>query len=149
MKNSVERNHVNREIEILGQKIQLYRCYEKTFCEEKFTGEEKFTLGKFTAVNMNNFGRCNVSKHRVINGSDKYVTLDILLEWDSLYKMRTTSSDSEFYLGRSGKGLTTSLGIKTKTRPKKCKKERYAIRNFSKKDLSNIIGEFENVLLKL
>ena len=49
----------------------------KTFWEEKFTGEEKFTLGEFSDVNIKNCGRCNVRKHIEIKGSDKYVTLDI------------------------------------------------------------------------
>ena len=52
----------------------------KTFWEEKFTGKENLTLGEFTAANMKKFGRRNVRKHREINGSDKYVTLEILLK---------------------------------------------------------------------
>ena len=49
----------------------------KMFWEKKFTGKEKFTLGEFTAVNMKDCGLRNVRKHREIEGSDKYVTLDI------------------------------------------------------------------------
>ena len=49
----------------------------KTFWELKFTGEGKFTLGKFTAVNMKNCGRCYVRKRREIKYSDKYINLDI------------------------------------------------------------------------
>ena len=45
----------------------------KMFWEETFTGEEEL----FTAANMKNCGRHNVRKHRQINGSDKYVTLEI------------------------------------------------------------------------
>ena len=37
---------------------------QKMFWEEKFTGEEKLTLGEFTAVKMKNWGRLNVRKHR-------------------------------------------------------------------------------------
>ena len=48
-------------------------------------------------------------------------------------------------MGLSGKGLITSLGIKAKVRPHKYKKERYAIGNVSKKDLSKIIREFEKL----
>ena len=48
---------------------------QKTFWEEKFTGEETFTLGELSDVNMKNRGLRNVSKHREIKGSDKYVTL--------------------------------------------------------------------------
>ena len=64
----------------------------KTFWEEKFTGEKKFKLGEFSDMNMKNCGRHNVRKHREIKGSDKYVTLKISLKFDSLDKMRITSS---------------------------------------------------------
>ena len=60
----------------------------KTFWAEKFTGEEKL----FSAVKMINCGCCNVRIHKVIKGSDKYVTLDISLNFDNLYKMKITSS---------------------------------------------------------
>ena len=77
--------------------------------------------------------------------SDKYVTLDISLKFDSLDKMKITSSESKFKLGRSGKGLITSLSLKAKTNPNKYKKSRYAIGNVSKKYLSEIIREFEKL----
>ena len=63
----------------------------KTFWEEKFTGEENFTLGELSDVNMKNCGRRNVRKHRDIKGSDKYSTLDILLKFYILENMRITS----------------------------------------------------------
>ena len=53
----------------------------KTFQEEKFTGEEKFTLCKFTAANIKICGCRNVEKHREIKDSDKYITLDISLKF--------------------------------------------------------------------
>ena len=84
--------------------------------------EEKSTLGKFTDVNMKNGGSRNVRKQREIKDSDKYFTLNILLKFDSMNKLIITSSDSKDYLGRSGQGLITSLGLKDKARPKKYKK---------------------------
>ena len=57
--------------------------------------------------------------------------------------MKITSSESKVKLERSGKGLISSLGFKTKARLHKYKNERYAIRNFSKKYFSKIIREFE------
>ena len=90
-------------------------------------------------------GRRNVRKQKYIKGSDKYVTLYISLKFDSLDKMKITSSESKDNLGRSGKGLITSLGLKAKVRPHKYKKARYAIGNVSKKDLSKIIREFEKL----
>ena len=104
---------------------------QKMFWEENFTGEEML----FSAMNMKNCGRYNVRKHRSINSSDKYVTLEILLEFYILDKMKITSSESKEKLGRSGKGLITSMGIKAKLRPHKYKKERHAIGNVSKKNL--------------
>ena len=46
-------------------------------------------------------------------------------------------------MGRSGKGLITSLGFKTNVSSKKYKRERYDITNISMKDPSNLIKEFE------
>ena len=57
--------------------------------------EEKFTFGEFKSVNMKNCGRRNVMKYRDIKGSGKYVTLDVSLKFDSLEKMRITSSESK------------------------------------------------------
>ena len=85
----------------------------------KTFGEEKFTLGEFTDMNMNCFGRWNVMKQRYIKGSDKYVTLEISLKFDSLDKIKITSSESKDNLGRPGKGLITALGIKAKAMPKR------------------------------
>ena len=96
-------------------------------------------------MNKNNCGRHNIKKHRGIKESDKYVTLDIPLKFDSLDRMKITSSDSKYNLGRSGKGLITSLGIKAKARPKKYKKSRHAIGYVNTKDLSRSIREFDKL----
>ena len=66
---------------------------QKTLWEGKFTSEVKLTLGEFSAVKMKNCDRHNVRKHREIKGSDKYLTLDISLNFDCLDKMRITSSE--------------------------------------------------------
>ena len=88
-------------------------------------------------------GRRNVRKHKEIKGGDKYVTLDISLKFDSLYKMKNISSESKQKWERLGNGLITSLGFRIKVRPQKYKKSRYAIGNVSKKDLSKIIRKLE------
>ena len=128
----------------------------KTFWEEKFTGKENL----FLSVNMKNCVRRNVRKHKEIRGSDKYitlkkhneirgsdkyVTLEISSKFENLEKMKITSSESKGKLERSGKGLITSLGFKTKARSLKYKKSRYAIVNVSEKDISKIIKEFEKI----
>ena len=89
----------------------------KTFWEGNFSGEEKFTLVKFSAVNMKHFVLRSVNKHREIKGGDKYVILDLSLKIDSLDNIRITSSESKFKLGKSGKGLIAYLSIKSKTWP--------------------------------
>ena len=68
---------------------------------------------------MKNCGRHNVRKHKDIKDSDNYFTLDIPSKFDSLDKIKTTSSESKGKLERSGKGLITSLGFKTKARSQK------------------------------
>ena len=60
--------------------------------------------------------------------------------------MKIISLESKDNLLKSGKGLITSLGLKAKARPNKCKKARYAIVNVSKKVLSMIFSEFEKIL---
>ena len=84
----------------------------KMFWEEKFTGKENL----FLDVDVKTFGRRNVRKHKRIKGSDKYVTLDISSKFDSLDKMKITSSESKGKLEISGKGLIPSLDFKTKAR---------------------------------
>ena len=44
---------------------------------------------------MKNCGRCNIRKHKEIKGSDKYVTLEILLKFDNLDKINITYSESK------------------------------------------------------
>ena len=63
----------------------------KTFWEEKFAGKEYL----FLSVNMKYCGQQKVNKHKEIKGTDKYVTLDISSNFDSLDKMKTTSSESK------------------------------------------------------
>ena len=121
----------------------------KTVWKEKFTGKKQ---DLFESVNTRNFGQRSVRKHKEIKGSDKCVTLNmyevlnISEKFDDLDKMKTTSSESKVKMEGSGKGLVTALAIKTKARSKKYKKARYAIGNFSTKDLSNKIKGFEKLL---
>ena len=121
----------------------------RKFWEEEFTGEENFTVGEFSAVNMKNWGCPNVKKHREIKDSDEYITLDISLKFGSPDKMRITYSEPKYNLWRTGNLSITSLGRKAKVSQKKYKKEIYAIVNLSMKYLSKIISEFENHLIKV
>ena len=66
----------------------------KKLWEEKLTGKEHL----FLAVNMKNCGRRNVREHKEIKGSEKYVTLDISSNFDIMYKMKITSSESKVKL---------------------------------------------------
>ena len=69
----------------------------------------------------------------------------ISLNFGSLDNIIITSSDPKDNLGRPGKVLITYLGIKSKTRPNKCKKAMYTIVNVSMKYLSKIIREFDKL----
>ena len=111
--NSVERKpFINREIKSDELTIKLYSCQNinmkflvvvtppsiyhgcstrKTLWEEKFTGKEDL----FMSVNMKHFGRHKVRKYKYIKDSDKIVTLNISAKFDSLNKMKTTSSESK------------------------------------------------------
>ena len=97
---------------------------------------------------MKNCGRHNVRKHREIKDSDTYIHLDILLKFGSLDKMRITSSDPKYYLGRLGKGLITSLVLNTNVVAKKIEKKRYSITNIIMRDISKIIQDFEKLPYK-
>ena len=59
--------------------------------------------------------------------------------------IKITSLEPKYYLGISGKGLITSLGINTIRRLKKNKRARYAITNVILKDISKIIKETEDL----
>ena len=59
--------------------------------------------------------------------------------------MEITSSESKVKLVRSGKGLITSLGLKTKARSQKYSKASYAIGNVSENDFSRIIKDFDKI----
>ena len=65
---------------------------------------------------MKNCGCRKVRKHKEIKISDKIVTLEISAKFDSMNKMKTTSSESKEKLERSGKGLVIALAINTKVR---------------------------------
>ena len=94
-------------------------CFtRRTFWEEKFIGEENFTLGEFTSVNMKNCGRSNVRKHGEVKDSDNYTTLEISLKFISLDKMRITSLEPKDNQGIPGKGLIISLSLKAKANQK-------------------------------
>ena len=84
----------------------------KMFWKEKFTGKKHL----FQSVNMKSCGHRKFRKNKEIKGSEKIITLNISAKFDSLNKMKTTSSESKGKLGRSGKGLITALDFETKVR---------------------------------
>ena len=86
-----------------------------------YSTRKMFWEGKFTPENMKNCGHCNVMKHRKFKDGEKYITLEIYLKFGSLDKIKITSSEPKDYLGISGKGLITSMGLKIIRMPKKGK----------------------------
>ena len=84
----------------------------RTFWEEKFTGKKNL----FLAVNMKNCGRHNVRKHKDIKGSDKYVTLDISSKFDSLDKIKITSSGEKRKIVKIRKGVYHLSGFQDQSK---------------------------------
>ena len=125
----------------------IYHCCStrKTIWEKKFTGEEKLS----SAVNMKCSGRRNVGRYREIKGSYKYVTLDISLKFDSLEKMKITSSGSKEKLERLGKGLIISLGIKAKVRRHKYKNQRMPLEMSVRRLFQRLLGSLINCLTEV
>ena len=122
----------------------------KTFWEEKFAGKKQ---DLFKPVNMRNYGKRNVRKHKEFKKGDervtdenKYEILEISEKFGILDMMETTSSGSKAKMGRSVKVLVTALTLRTKERSTKYKMARYDIRNVNKKDLVNKINEFEKLV---
>ena len=110
-----------------------------------FSTWKTFWEGKFTQVSMENCGRRNVRKHMEIKNGEQYITLDISSNFGDLNRMKIISLEPKYYLGISGKGLITSLGLKIIRRSKIFKKARFAITEVSIKDISKIIKEFKDV----
>ena len=113
-------------------------------CSTKKTfWEGKFALDEFTTAGMKKCGRQNIRKHMETDNGEKYITLEISLEFCNLDKMKITSLEPKYDLGRLGKGLNNYLGLKKIGSSKTKKKESDAITNVSMKDISKIIKEFE------
>ena len=101
----------------------------------------------FSDVHMKNCGHHDVSKHRDIKGSDKYVTLDILLKFDILDKMKIKSSESEYNLVRSGKCLISSLVINSKVRPRKYKRKDMPSEMSVRRTFQRLLGSLRNCFI--
>ena len=109
--------NMNLLVVVTPQSIYYVCSTWKTFSKENFTGEGKFTLGELSVVNMKNCGRLNVRRNRDIKGSDKYVILDILLNFGGLDKMRITSSDPK-KIGKIRKGVDYLSGSQGQNKAK-------------------------------
>ena len=76
-------------LEVVTPQYFYHGCFtRKTLWEGKFTGKENL----FLAVDMKICGPRNGGKHKEIRGSDKYITLDISSKFDSMDKVKITSS---------------------------------------------------------
>ena len=58
-------------------------------------------------------------------------------------KREFTSSESNDYMGIPGKGMTTSLSLRTKT-PNKQQKEKFDINDITNQDFRKFIKKFKN-----
>ena len=94
-------------------------------------------------MNMTSCGRRNVSKHRDIKNGEKYIILDISSKLDCLDKRSVFSSEPKNYMGRPGKGLTTSLALRTKS-SNIIKKASFSITDITNKDFRKLPNNFRN-----
>ena len=92
---------------------------------------------------MTSCGRCNVRKHRDINDGEQYIILNIYSKLDCLEKREDTYSESRDYMRILGKGLTTSLALRTKI-PNKKRKARFYITDITNHYFSKLLKKFNN-----
>ena len=90
----------------------------KSFWEEKFTGKQYL----FQSVIMKNCGSRNVRKHKDIKNSYKIVTLNVSAKFDSLNKIKTTSSESKEKIGNISKGVGNRSGFQEQSKVAKIQK---------------------------
>ena len=120
-KTVLRENHLKRESRSLNITIQLYRFYKH---ESPGSGTTTIYLSSLLHLKYVKGGnvytgkheKCsprNVWNHRDIKDVEKYTTLDISLDYGNLEKIKVKYSEQKEYLVVPGKGLITSLGIKT------------------------------------
>ena len=76
------------------------------------------------------------------NNCEQYIILEISSKIYCMNKREFTSSESNYYMVRTGKGLTTSLSLRTKI-PNKNKKSRFAITDITKQYFSKFLNNFD------
>ena len=82
-------------------------------------------------------------KNRETKNGDKYIILEISSNIDCLDKREVTSSKSMDYMERSGKGMTTSLALNTKS-PNKELKARFSITEITNQDFRKLLKKLNN-----
>ena len=92
---------------------------------------------------MTSCQRRNVKKHREIKNGEQCIALDISLEIYCLEKREVNSSESREYMVISGKGLTTSMILRTKSKNKKKKAGIYTT-DITNQDFRKFLKEFKN-----
>ena len=78
--------------------MQLLSVVTPPYIYHSWYTRKMFWEGNFTPVIMKHCGHCNVEKHRDINNGEKYITVDISLNFGSLDKMKIISSEPKHYL---------------------------------------------------
>ena len=89
--------------------------------------------------------KLNVRKHIEIKNGKQYTALEISLKLYCLDKRKVNYPVSSYYVGRSVKGLTTSLALGTKI-PNKQQKARTVITDITHKYFRKILKKFRDLL---
>ena len=92
---------------------------------------------------MRSCGCCNVRKHKEIKNGEQYIFFEISLKFDCPDKREVTNSGSRAYVGRSGKGLTNSMNIRTRRRLNKKQNSRTSITDISSQYFMKLLEEFK------
>ena len=90
-----------------------------TYIYHSFSNCKTFWEEEFSPVNMTTCGRRNVKKHRDIKNGRQHIILEISYKIYCVDKRELTSLESKDYMVRLGKGMTTSLYLRTKSPNKK------------------------------
>ena len=92
-------NHIIEQvIQEKHLKVFYFKSYNTTLVQIRKT-MKNYNTGVITLLVL--YYNIELLIFKVFKGSDKYVTLDISLKFDSLDKMKTTSSESKIKLERS------------------------------------------------
>ena len=105
---------------------------------------KKFWDKKSAAVKVKNCGRHNYKKHSEIKNGEQNIALGFSLVFYCMFNREVKYLESRDYIGMSGKGLSTSLILRTKSLNNN-HKARTSITDINHQYFSKLINTFDNL----